>query len=206
MSGIVYVLTNDWMPGLVKIGMTTRTDINTRLNELHTTGVPVAFNCEFACEVAEQNCAKIESALHKAFKPYRINPKREFFEIKPYQAIAILELFQSEEITQEISEKIDSSLTTEEKFARIRRRPKLNFYDMGLSNGTVLTFVKDVQKTCQVCDKNHVFFDNEEYTLTALTRNLLEAPRNVAPTQYWIVNEKNLQDLYNETYPFEEEM
>lgn len=43
--GIVYVLTNPAMPGLVKIGMTTRSDIDARMKELYSTGVPVPFDC-----------------------------------------------------------------------------------------------------------------------------------------------------------------
>jgi len=39
--GIVYLLTNPVMPGLVKIGMTTQEDIDKRMKELYTTGVPV---------------------------------------------------------------------------------------------------------------------------------------------------------------------
>lgn len=37
--GIVYLLTNPVMPGLVKIGMTTQEDIDKRMKELYTTGV-----------------------------------------------------------------------------------------------------------------------------------------------------------------------
>ena len=91
--GIVYVLSNSVMPGLVKIGMTTRDTIDTRMKELYSTGVPVPFECEYACEVKASDCSKIEKALHKAFKPDRINENREFFSIKSEQAIAILELF-----------------------------------------------------------------------------------------------------------------
>jgi hypothetical protein len=48
--GIVYILTNPVMPGLVKIGQTTN-EISNRLNDLNTTGVPLPFECKFACEV-----------------------------------------------------------------------------------------------------------------------------------------------------------
>lgn len=37
-SGIVYVLTNPAMPGLVKIGMTTRDNLDARMKELYGTG------------------------------------------------------------------------------------------------------------------------------------------------------------------------
>ena len=67
--GIVYLLTNPAMPGLVKIGMTTQEDIERRMRELYTTGVPVPFECQFACKVKKGDCAKIEKALHTAFAP-----------------------------------------------------------------------------------------------------------------------------------------
>ena len=70
--GIVYLLTNPVMPGLVKIGMTTQEDIDKRMKELYTTGVPVPFECKFACKVKKSDCLKIEKALHKAFDPQRI--------------------------------------------------------------------------------------------------------------------------------------
>ena len=40
--GIVYLLTNPYMPGLVKIGMTIQEDLEKRMKELYTTGVPVS--------------------------------------------------------------------------------------------------------------------------------------------------------------------
>jgi hypothetical protein len=74
---IVYVLTNPAMPGLIKIGRTDQEDANSRIGQLYTTGVPVPFTIEFACKVP--NAEDVERALHIAFAPNRINPKREFF-------------------------------------------------------------------------------------------------------------------------------
>lgn len=79
-KGIVYLLTNECMPGIVKIGMTSRADMDNRLKELYTTGVPQPFECVYACKV---DCFKeLEQALHEAFEPQRINPNREFFSNK----------------------------------------------------------------------------------------------------------------------------
>ena len=72
--GIVYLLTNPVMPGLVKIGMTTQEGIDKRMKELYTTGVPIPFECKFACKVKKSDCLKIEKALHKAFDPQRMLP------------------------------------------------------------------------------------------------------------------------------------
>ena len=78
-GGIVYVLSNPSMPGLVKIGKTSRGSVLMRLSELYSTGVPVPFECEFAGRVEDEH--KVEKAFHMAFGPYRVNPKREFFQI-----------------------------------------------------------------------------------------------------------------------------
>jgi len=50
-EGIVYVLSNEAMPGLIKIGLTKRDELEARLNELYSTGVPLPFTCEYACRV-----------------------------------------------------------------------------------------------------------------------------------------------------------
>ena len=97
---VVYVLSNPAMPGLVKIGRTSQDDHLDRVSQLYTTGVPVPFEVEYACRVP--NPVDVESALHRAFAPQRINPRREFFEIEPDQAIAILRLLNVEDVTEEV--------------------------------------------------------------------------------------------------------
>ena len=49
-EGIVYVLTNPAMPGMVKIWKTGR-EVEARLNDLYTTGVPLPFECTYAARV-----------------------------------------------------------------------------------------------------------------------------------------------------------
>ena len=58
-EGIIYVLTNPSMPGLVKIGKTARGDVNARLSELYSTGVPVPFECEFAGRCVRRLAARL---------------------------------------------------------------------------------------------------------------------------------------------------
>ena len=41
MPNIVYVLANPAMPGIAKIGMPDRTDVQRRMSELYSTGVPL---------------------------------------------------------------------------------------------------------------------------------------------------------------------
>ena len=79
--GIVYLLTNATMPGLVKIGKTTRGGWEERIAELFSTGVPLPFKCEIAVEVDDETA--VEGALHEALDKMRVNPRREFFEANP---------------------------------------------------------------------------------------------------------------------------
>lgn len=58
---IVYVLTNPAMPGLVKIGKTTQLEVEDRMKQLYGTGVPVPFDCVFACKV--KDAGEVEKAL-----------------------------------------------------------------------------------------------------------------------------------------------
>lgn len=205
--GIVYVLTNPAMPGLVKIGMTSRNNIDERMKELYGTGVPVPFECKYACKVKSSDCEKIEKVLHTAFAPDRINANREFFKIKPEQAMAILELFNREDVTQEITDEIDNDLTTEDKSASEKinssRRPPLNYFEMGMKKDDLLVFIKDNNIIASIADEKKVMYEGEIYSLTALTKKILNIKHAIQPTGYWMFNGKNLRDIYDETYTLE---
>ena len=64
-EGIVYVLTNPAMPGMVKIGKTGR-EVEARLNDLYTTGVPLPFECAYAARVADMDKVKKPSTTRSA--------------------------------------------------------------------------------------------------------------------------------------------
>ena len=135
---IVYVLTNPAMPGLIKIGRTAQEDANDRIAQLYGTGVPVPFKLEFACKVP--NSDEVEKALHIAFAPWRVNPKREFFRMEADQAIAILKLLHEEDATAEVSGQPTSldSQSIEAADELVKRRPNLNFEEMGIQKGEIL--------------------------------------------------------------------
>ena len=205
--GIVYVLSNRVMPGLVKIGMTTRCEIDSRLKELYTTGVPVPFDVEYACEVDSCDSAKIEKALHKAFEPQRINANREFFQINKDQAIAILELFNKKDVTNEVSDEMNNDLDAGDKASLIKaskHRPPLNFSLMGIPVGSILEYIANPSITVTVIADKKVDYEGEEMSLTAVTMRLLNSKYGVQPTPRWSYNGKNLQDIYDETFPFDD--
>jgi hypothetical protein len=76
----VYIVVNDSMPGLIKIGMTLRS-MSERLAELNNTSIPVRFQVAkfFICDEPPV----IERKIHEHFKNSRLNDKREFFRETP---------------------------------------------------------------------------------------------------------------------------
>lgn len=206
--GIVYLLTNPVMPGLVKIGMTTREDIDARMKELYSTGVPVPFECQFACRVKKSDCVKIEKALHTAFEPQRINANREFFRIQVNQAKAILELFHHTDITEEVTDEIENDLTDDDKVASIKaqtHRPALNFYEMGMQKGDKLVWKDDPSVTVTIASERRVIYEGKETSISFLSSQLKGYNvKYIAPGPYWLYKDRLLSDIYDETYPFEE--
>ncbi len=198
-SEIVYVLANSAMPGIVKIGKTTQAVVKTRMNQLYTTGVPVPFECIFAIEVTD--CTKVESALHIAFGPNRINPNREFFKIDSEQAIAILKLLGQKDVTPQVSAELNSNVSQAEKDSgkKLKKRPNMDFLEMNIPEDSELLF-KDGSTTVKVKDNKKVIYNEEIMTLTAATRKIMDIDYSVQPSPHWAFNGKLLKDIYNETY------
>ena len=83
-TGFVYVLSNPGMPGLVKIGCTSKS-VEERVKELNSaTGVPFPFAIE-AFFAADQP-AMSEKLVHEALADFRVEGK-EFFRIAAADAI-----------------------------------------------------------------------------------------------------------------------
>ncbi len=79
-EGIVYVLkTNTYTQDgkeILKIGFTTQ-DIQKRINQLYTTGVPFQFDVHSS--YTTKNYVELEQAIHKLLSPFKLNKSREFF-------------------------------------------------------------------------------------------------------------------------------
>jgi hypothetical protein len=169
MPEIVYLLTNPTMPGLVKIGRTT--DLENRLRDLsRNTGVPVPFECFYACEVG--NSVKVEKALHDAFGDHRINPKREFFRLNPDRAVAILELVALKDaaLTVEIAE---TPVELEALHREQSRREQFRFSLADVPIGATLMFSRDESITAKVIDDKRIEFEGEVTSTSAAAAKLL---------------------------------
>ena len=201
MQGIIYILTNPIMPGIIKIGKTTQEDVKLRMAQLYSTGVPLPFECEYAAKV--NNIDEVERALHTAFGPDRVNPKREFFEIEANQAITIIKLLELENVSPLVEQEADIIDESERDAGKAyaQKRPKMNFIEMGIPVGAELVFNNNGEIATVVTEKT-VRFRDDETSLTNATRLALGEgyAYHVAPGPYWRYNGRKLRDIYNETY------
>ena len=99
MKGWVYIVTNESMPQLVKIGYTTNHPKD-RAKELSTTGVPTPFIAQYA--VLVENPRNLEQIIHKRLFDLKLHKGKEWFECTVEEAIAILKV-ECEEIQEEFS-------------------------------------------------------------------------------------------------------
>ena len=140
MPQIVYVLTNEAMPGIVKIGMTEADSVEARMAQLNAhSGVPLPFECYFAAEV--ESCRRIESILHQLFSEQRINPRREFFRVDPEKVVLAISIGSFTEVTpgQVAVDAEDRQALEREK----SRRPRIRLAALGIHPGAVLHFSRD---------------------------------------------------------------
>lgn len=201
--GIVYFITNDAMPGLIKIGKTKMEEVEIRIKQLYrgNTSVPLPFKCLFAAEV--DDCFKIERLAHKVFDKARLNPNREFFLIESEAMLEWVKLMNWKDVTPKIQKELNQDVSKAEIDAakKLPKRPPLNFTEMGMKIGEELIYVKNPQIKATIRNTKKVEYNDELYSLTALTKMLLKKDYDVQPTPYWEYKGRSLQLIYNETYP-----
>ena len=172
MGDTVYIITNESMPDLVKIGITSN-PIEQRLKELNNTSVPLPFSCYYAAEV--ENAAHVEKVLHAAYDDNRINPNREFFSISPEAARAILKEFEISDRT--VSEQFENE-AEEAAFKRVAKvKSFFDFTELNIKPGEVLEFTRDSNITATVHDDSTINYNGIVTSLSAATTDILNPGR-----------------------------
>ena len=154
---IVYILTNEAMPGYIKIGRT-GTSVEQRMRELDKTSTPLPFQCYYAARVGDDQ--KLERTLHAAFGDHRVRSSREFFRLDPYKARVVIELLALEDVTPrgDIFEDAESEAAVQKA---TKTSGRYSFSENGIPIGAILEYVSDRTVTCTVHDDNNVMFDSE---------------------------------------------
>ncbi len=193
---ILYILTNEAMPDIIKIGTTT--DLNQRLKSLYTTGVPLPFECFYAVEI--EHASKIEKNIHMAFDKYRINQNREYFNITPENAKAILEtytLLSGTDVTPK--ELVIENNNDLEGLEKIKIRKRFNFEMVDISPGDILTFRKDKSITCEVVNETQIRYKDQIMSLSSSALEILRGMdydwSTVQGTAFWCYKGKTLNEL-----------
>lgn len=187
MSGIVYLLTNPVMPGLIKIGKTNSNGLESRLQSLYNTSVPVPFQCFYACEVQDPDL--VEKKLHNAFGDHRVNQKREFFEIDAERVKSVLELLAVNDLTP-IEDKFEDA---DDKIAYERAseiRSRINFKMLEIPIGAELIFSKDESIVATVTSNRTIEYNGQETSISASAADILTTQfgytsRAVSGSDYW---------------------
>lgn len=194
MNQIIYVLTNEAMPGYVKIGRTS-TNLEQRIRELNSsTSVPLPFTAFYACTVNDAQF--VEHQLHDAFDDNRINPRREFFQIAPERVVAALKLAEVENITP----KKDYVETKEDQEALNQARTirsKFNFGMVNIPVGSELSFSRDESIKAKVVDTksaDSIEVNGEVTSLSRSAQKILGYDYGVAGTDYWMFDGETLDE------------
>ncbi len=185
-EGVVYVLTNPSMPDLAKIGTTS--DIETRMRDLYkATGVPERFECVLAVRV--ENAAAIEKALHAAFEDKRRNPSREFFDIAPEQATAILEAIKLEDVTPAADGEGNVGSRPH------ARRGPFTFAAHDIPKGAEIRYTGGEAIAVVAGPRTEVSYEGRECLLTPLTKELKGTDKQITTTYYWKYRGRTLRDI-----------
>jgi len=171
---IVYILTNEAMPNLIKIGHTADNNLEARIKQLDTTSVPLPFECHYAVRV--DDAFAIEKLLHEGLDKCRIRDRREFFEADPGEAMALLKIAT---IMGGVEVTPSGPVLQEESDARAlekahKKRQIFNFEILGIEPGTKLQFKKDETIECEVVNDRQISFRGEIMSLSAGANIIVE--------------------------------
>jgi hypothetical protein len=191
MPEIVYVLTNEAMPGYTKIGKTN--NLEQRLRDLYRTPVPLPFECFYAAVVADASF--VERQLHEAFGDHRVSPNREFFEIAPERVVAALKLATLEDVTPK-KDYVETQADQQALNSARTRRGAFNFDMVKIAPGATLTFSRDPDITCTVATNRQVTFEGQAESLSSAALTVLHRMGYQWPTvnglQFWQYRDEGL--------------
>lgn len=203
---VVYILTNQAMPGYIKIGRTT-TSVGQRMRELDKTSIPLPFQCYYAARVGDDR--KLESTLHEAFGDHRVRSSREFFRLDPHKAKVIIELLAIEDVTPG-QDNFEDEESKEAVQKAVRASGRYSFVENEIPFGSQLEYVYDRQITCEVYDDKNVLFDSEIISPSKAAA-MAHAKRGGAATAIsgtisWLFRGQTLSSIRDERVAEDEEL
>ncbi len=194
MSEIIYILTNEAMPGYVKVGRTNNLE-QRRLSLSRPSGVPLPFEVYYASEV--DDAQKDEQWLYSVFADRRVRDEREFFKIDPERIVAALKRVEKRDITPKSLQHSLASSTEEEKKEveeKKKIRSKFDFKKYDIPIGSEITFSRDASIKAEVLSNNKIKLNGKETSLSKSAQELLGYNYGVAGTLYWMYEDESLDE------------
>jgi hypothetical protein len=177
MRGKIYILTNDAMPDYIKIGFTAADDVETRMKQLDTTGLPLPFRLHACIEV--ENAQQLEKLAHDVFATQRARSNREFFLMEAETAVRYLKavslndssarwIASEQRMIDETGEKLSENQVVKPKL------PSFTFSSANVPIGAEVKFVRDGSYVAKVVSDTEVEFEGQILKLSPLTRLIFE--------------------------------
>ena len=207
-KGYIYILTNPSFPDYVKIGYAD--DVVSRVKHLNQTEcTPYAFRIYATYEVESRlTDIKLHTMIDKLNPELRSRDEidgkkrvREFYSMSAEDAYQIFEAMAEIHGTTNKLRKwtISKSDAKQEETAKIiakQKREKFEFSKIGIPVGSELEFIHDRSIKVTVADeKRRVFYNGEEWTLSALAKVLLKRNSEVQGTLHFSYRGETISDL-----------
>ena len=177
MRAKIYILTNDAMPDYIKIGFTASEEVEARMKQLDTTGLPLPFRLHACIEI--DNAQRLERLAHDVFASHRARPNREFFLMEAETAVRYFRAISLNDVTarwiavdQRMIDETGQTLQDDKVV-----KPKLasfTFESAGVPVGALVEFVRDPSFQVAVVNENEVEFEGNRTKLSPLARILFE--------------------------------
>ena len=188
MNEIIYILTNESMPGYIKIGFT-HGKVEDRLKQLDRTGTPLPFERYYSAEV--EDCEREEKWLHSIFADRRVRDNREFFKMNPEYAALALKRVEIKEVP------VESGLTPEQEkeVAEVKeRRSRFHFAQYGIPLGSKLTFTRDSNVVAEVVENDKIKIGGKVDSMSGFAMQLLGYKTRPQGTLYFEYEGEILDD------------
>lgn len=184
----IYILTNEAMPGYIKIGYTYGS-LEDRLRQLDTTSMPLPFEVYYACEV--EDAKEDERWMHEILGDKRVRDRREFFKMDPERAVIALQRIQLREIETYTS---IATPTQQKEIAQKKKiRSRFDFDKYGIPVGAEIYFSRDENVNARVLSKNRIELNGLEVSLSQSAEQILGFGP-VAGTLYWMYEGETLDE------------
>ena len=191
-KGYIYIMTNPALKDMVKIGYAT--DVETRRQQLSTTGLPYDYEIYATYETSGNlEDKKLHKLIDNLNPDLRVNKAREFYVLTPEDAYELLEAIATICVTKY---KLKTKKTPEEKKQHVRK-PPVNFAKCGIPEGAKLVFTEDPSVVAIVVNERKVQYKDEITSLSAISDSI--KGYSTSGPSFFTYNGKLVADIARET-------